>query len=74
MPKTICRHCGGKGWTLTRPYDRFGAAQEQRRQLCYACDGAGVCEDGDMLSPATKQTAPPEHAADLARRGCPAWA
>lgn len=69
-----CGYCGGSRCVPTRPYDREGRAQAVRQRTCEYCGGSGECEDGDKLSGHSVPPPGPEHAADLARRGSPAWA
>ena len=69
-----CGFCGGSGRVLSRAYDRFGAAVEQRMVACEYCDGSGCCEDGDKLMAGGHARAGTEHAADLAWGGSPTWA
>lgn len=70
----FCGYCGGKGWILGRAYDREGRAQTPPRMCCGECGGEGVCERGGELSPAPAPSVGPQHTADLARAGSPAWA
>lgn len=71
---TVCGFCCGRGWVMINSYDREGRArsEQERRHTCEYCHGAGQCDDGHKLLPATET--PPADPADVARRGLPAWA
>lgn len=71
---TTCGFCNGRGFYFGPAYDGEGRAQVPPKQWCEYCNGAGECDRGDELLPVREPSVGPEHAADLARAGLPAWA
>lgn len=71
--ETTCGFCGGTGCVARPPHDAYGYRPDLAgEQTCEYCDGAGVCEDGNML----EQQRPVSQASDEDRQraGNPPWA
>lgn len=53
-----CGYCSGRGTILSRPYDRYGAAQEQRSIVCEYCDGTGGVRGRGEVAPGREADGP----------------